>query len=152
MKSLMSRLWIAAKLAVGLVVLITIFRCTTMTNERAEKQSDATPANLQQPITKSMPCSAGDFVVKDVKTRHEYGNIIFTATVSNNSAAPCGIELKASTYDKSGAVLDTANFWPASVRNIAPGASENFKTALRYDREASDYDIVPINSKAWHQK
>lgn len=94
-------------------------------------------------------CPPESFEVKNTKFRREYDNIVMTATIVNKSTAECGVQLKASTYDKASAVVDTSNFWPASVRNIPPGGSENFKSYLRYDKAAANYDVVPIDSKAW---
>jgi hypothetical protein len=74
---------------------------------------------------------------------------VFTATVANNGNTACGVQLKVSTYDGQGAVVDTSDFWPASIRNIAPGGKENFKSYLRYDKSVKKYDMVVISAKEW---
>ena len=56
----------------------------------------------------------------------EYDNLEFTVTVANNGTNACGFQLKVSTYNKSSSAIETKQFCPANVRNIAPGTKENF--------------------------
>lgn len=91
------------------------------------------------------PCEPLNFVIKNLSTSVEYGYIVFVGTVVNGSAVRCAVQLKASTYDKKGAVLDTKNFWPAKLRGLAPDAAENFKIHLRDFKETSTYEFVPID-------
>jgi hypothetical protein len=81
--------------------------------------------------------------------RKEYDKHKFTGTVTNNGTEPCGVQLKVSTYDRNGEVIETADFWPASIRNIEPGARENFWYFVRHDKAAKTYDAVVIDAKGW---
>lgn len=94
-------------------------------------------------------CSPRDFKVSVLKFRKEYDKHKFTGTVTNNGTQPCGVQLKVSTYDQNGEVIETADFWPASIRNIEPGARENFWYFVNYDKAAKTYDAVAIDAKSW---
>jgi hypothetical protein len=94
-------------------------------------------------------CSPKDFTISGLKFRKEYKNLTFTGTVTNSGAYACGVQLKVSTYDGQGAVVDTSDFWPASIRNISPGAKENFSYFVRYDKAVKTYDVSTIDAKEW---
>ena len=112
--------------------------------DRMTRASTSKPAQVA-----SQACSAKDFEVSGLKFRREYENLSFTGTVTSRSSNACGVQLKVSTYDAQGAVVDTSNFWPASIRNIAPGAKENFSYFVRYDKTAKTYDVLPIDAREW---
>lgn len=153
----MGKAWNIIRTLIALFVLYSAYRCAQISGmadtpgERADAQR--TSAVTSAPIEAAQPaCSPSVFTVKGEKFRREYDNLRFTATVVNGGSMACGVQLKISTYDKAGDVLDTKDFWPASVRNIAPGASENFSYFIRYDKAATNYDIVPIDARVWRQK
>lgn len=157
MTSILSRIWLLVKIFVSLVFFWIVYQCTSPfyqkydTPKKKEALGVAVAESVNGITSGPLPCSPRDFTVKNINTREEYGRIVLTATVINNSAtSACGVQLKASTYDKSGAVLDTSDFWPASIRNISPGASENFSTRLlRHSGREKTFDVVPISSKTW---
>ncbi len=145
-----SQAWLVTKLLVGALMLFIVYQCTSRMAGVADAVGPTTVQSAAPPTTQVKPrCAAGDFTVSGIKTRREYDFIVFTGTVRNGSALPCGVQMKASTYDKAGSVVDTQDFWPASIRNIAPGASENFTYMLRYDKTASTYDMGPIDARQW---
>lgn len=96
-------------------------------------------------------CSASDFAVSDLSGRHKYDRLVIVAKVTNTGTRACGVQVKASSFDKGDSLLDTNDGWPASVRNIAPGASENFTMHLRGDRPASRFTVVPIDAREWRK-
>ena len=104
---------------------------------------------LGHSVLHAAPCAAKSFMVKNINSKNQYGKAVLTATVTNNNKTACGVQIKSSSYDKNGVLIDTNDFWPASIRNIDPGASENFKTQLRADRAAKTYDLVPIDTRVW---
>jgi len=128
-----SRTWTILKVFTALVIGLVVYQCTSMYN-RVGDASNSAVATSNSPgatsnSTSRVPttgCSRADFAVSELKWRREYDNLNFTGTVSNNAATGCGVQLKVSAYDAQGAVIETQDFWPASVRNIDPGAKENF--------------------------
>jgi hypothetical protein len=131
---------------IGGIVLVVVFRTCTVMNERAVPSDTAAAVSS---LTIKPSCDAANFIVKNIKSRREYDHAIFTATVTNTGPTACGVQLKASTYDKAGAVVNTSDFWPASVRNIEPGANENFQSFLRFDPAVKTVEIVPISARVW---
>lgn len=131
---------------VGAIFLVIVFRTCSSLNERAAPVAGAT---LVPSLPAKPPCDAASFTVKNIKSRREYDHAIFTATVTNTGSTACGVQLKASTYDKAGAVVGTNDFWPASIRNIEPGASENFNSFLRFDPAIKTFEITPISARVW---
>lgn len=131
---------------IGAIVLVVAFRTCTTFNERATPSAvvTATPSISAKPA-----CDAASFVVKNIKSRRQYDQAIFTATVTNTGSTACGVQLKASTYDKEGAVVGTNDFWPASIRNIEPGAAENFQSFMRFDPAVKTFEITPISARVW---
>ncbi len=124
--------WIGAALMFGMVVF-------------PDDRSTITPA----PSAPTATCSAADFRVDGTRGRLNRHVFVVTGTAVNNGALACGVQVKVSSYDAAGVVLDTSDIWPASVRNIAPGASENFSYQLRGDVLATRFDVVPISAKTW---
>lgn len=155
--SVLGRIWLAAKLFVALIVGLMAYQCGTVMNRVSSSESSpplagaapATPSAARSPTPSAPRCTASDFSVTALKFRKDYDSLRFTGTVTNNGALPCGVQLKVSTYDASGAVVETTDFWPASIRNISPGAAENFSYFVRFDSNAKRYDVAPIDAKAW---
>jgi hypothetical protein len=141
-------IWTAAKLFVGLVVLIVVYRCTQAMDSAQERRSESAPASLAA-AAPSPKCAPTAFAVSGEKFRREHGYIFVTATATNSGKVACGVQLKFTVFDKAGSPLASQDFWPASVRNIAPGAAEHFTYQLRFDAGAATYEIRPIDAKAW---
>lgn len=146
----LSTIWTTIKIVVALVFGLVVYRCASVTSQVADSvstpmaKSNSSPARLA-----ATACSPKDFTVSGVKFRREYENLTFTGTVTNSGSGACGVQLKVSTYDGQGTVVDTSDFWPASIRNIAPGAKENFSYFVRYDKTAKTYDVNAIDAKEW---
>ena len=150
--SLLTKFWTATKITIALIFGLAIYRCTSVVNQISE--STPTPLSSTSTATKipsTQKCASGDFTVTGLKFRREYDSLAFTGTVTNSGNLHCGVQLKVSTYDSKGAVVDTSDFWPASIRNIAPGAKENFSYFIRYDKSSKTYDVVPIDARQWNK-
>ncbi|MGQ2994252.1 hypothetical protein [Variovorax sp.] len=94
------------------------------------------------------PCKPLAFETRGVKATKSFDKIILTGSVSNGNPSDCGVQLRATSYDEKGYVVDTANFWPASTRNIPAGASEPFKYFLNAG-DSKSFEIVPVSTKQW---
>ena len=145
-----STIWTAVKVIVAVFVGFVVYQCTSLTNRPpAVDGPQGTTASPTAKVLLPQSCSPRDFTVSALKFRREYDNLNFTGTVTNNGTFACGVELKVSAYDSAESVVETKDFWPASIRNIAPGAAENFSYFVRYDKAAKRYDVVPIDARAW---
>jgi len=97
-------------------------------------------------------CSPFDFMVSDTSAHEKYGILVVVAKVTNHGALACGVEVSASSYDKSGSLIDTNNAWPASIRNIEPGSSVNFTIHLQAHRRAARFDVLPNDAREWRTR
>jgi hypothetical protein len=104
--------------------------------------SAALPALAQE------QCTPTAFQTKGVKVTKSYDKFAITGAVSNGNSSECGVQLRATSFDSKGDVVDTATFWPASVRNVAVGASEPFKYFLNAG-DAKTFEVVPVSAKRW---
>jgi hypothetical protein len=148
-----SKVWTGVKILVALFVGLAAFRCASLMNERNQAATSIDEARRISSNTPSTPsraaCNPASFVVGEVRMRREYEFLILSSTVSNKGQIACGVQLKASIFDASGAVLDTRDFWPASIRNIPPGADEAFQYNLRDMKGMKTYELRPIQAKQW---
>ena len=83
--------------------------------------------------------TAGDFEILSVSSRWDYDRLLVIGEVKNNASLPAGVQLEAVARDASGVLIDSEQFWPASVRNIPAGGTtgvahpltENVRTSPR---------------------
>jgi hypothetical protein len=112
--SQLSKVWTAIKIIIALVFGLIVYRCTTLSNTVADSAIAPAATISAKPAPRTAAkCSPTDFVVSGLKFRHEYEYLTFTGTVTNNGNLLCGVQLKVSTYDGKGTVVDTTDFWPA---------------------------------------
>ena len=68
--------------------------------------------------------SAGDFKIVDWSwSTDKYGYIRVNGEVRNASRLAAGVELQLIFRNKSGQVIHSAEFWPASIKNIPAGGN-----------------------------
>lgn len=99
--------------------------------------------------TSAPTCSAKDFTISDLKGKREYDYLTITARLHNGCKIAAGAQIKVSTYDAAGTLIDTKDIWPASVRNIEPGGHENFKTMFRDTKGTKNFDTQVLSVKVW---
>lgn len=156
--SVTGKFWTGIKILVALVVGLVVYQCTQLLNRdhdsspKAVGSSPAPAVASSAPPARSRLCSANDFTISGTKARREQQFMTITGTVTNTNSVDCGVQLKATAYDGQGAVVDTGNFWPASVRNIGAGAKEPFQWMLRFDPAAKSFEVVVIDAKQWNAR
>lgn len=103
-----------------------------------------------RPVAPSSPCTATAFEVREVNIpKRRNGYIWFVGVVHNGNSVPCAVELQASGYSTKGAMLNTTNFWPASTKNIAPGAQYNFDMMMDDVAAIDRIEVTPIGARQW---
>lgn len=131
---------------IGAIFLIAVYQGCSLIN----KNSTQTPRSVSSFVAKAPnPCQATNFTVKGLRSRRDHDYTILVGTITNDGAVACGVQVKVSVYNKDGEVLQTKDPWPASIRNIAPGAGENFEVFMQFDRNIKSFNVVPIDAKAW---
>lgn len=149
----LSTVWTMIKVIVAIFFGLVVYRCASVTSQVTESVNPPASAFEQRlPRTAAPACSAKDFAVSGIKFRREYDSLAFTGTVTNGGSIACGVQLKVSTYDDQGAVVETSDFWPASIRNIASGAKETFSYHVRYDKAAKKYEVIPSTPKSGNDR
>lgn len=100
-------------------------------------------------------CTASKFEVESHSARTVGQRIIVTAAVRNNNPIACGVQVSVAVKDAAGKQIAIEQLWVAGVSNIPAGATQSFPVYLTPEVSAQaggDYDIKPINSRAWRQQ
>lgn len=98
--------------------------------------------------------STSHLIVSDKSVTHNSSYTIFTATMTNDSAATYKfVTVKGSFTDKSGTVCDTDSTYAVGSEGLAPGESTTFRMSIPKDRNVTsctvsitDYDIDSVNA------
>lgn len=75
------------------------------------------------------------------------GSIYVRGEVRNNNSVAAGVALQVIVRDAAGRVVDSATFWPASIRNIAPGASEPIGYPATDSPDAVTFELRIVDAK-----
>lgn len=71
-----------------------------------------------------------------------------TGVLRSSCKQPAGVQLKITAYDSDGAVVDTQEFWPASVSNIGAGGKYPFNAGPLFtyspDMKAFDWEVIGV--------
>jgi hypothetical protein len=94
-------------------------------------------------------CDLSDIDVSGVRSRTEYQYVIITGTIKNNCSTACGVQLKATLYDKDGIVLDTSDFYPAGTANIPARSDFPFKAMLDNIKGGAKVSVTPLSVQGW---
>lgn len=94
-------------------------------------------------------CSGPGFRILSVTYRWEGDYLYVIGELQNVSGAPMGVELQAIARNASGRLVDTVNFWPASVSNIAAGAHYGFRHPVTQQRSAVTVEVQVVSTFAW---
>ena len=99
-------------------------------------------------------CTAGKFEVESHSARAVGQRTIVTVAVRNNNPVACGVQVSVAVKDADGKQIAIESVWAAGVSNIPAGATQSFPVYLSIEASvrAVEYDIKPINSRAWHQQ
>ena len=99
-------------------------------------------------------CTASKFEVESHSARAVGQRTIVTVAVRNNNPVACGVQVSVAVKDGDSKQIAIESLWAAGVSNIPAGAIQSFPVYLSIEASARavDYDIKPINSRAWHQQ
>lgn len=106
-------------------------------------------ALLSIPAFAESGCTRQDISLGQYKIRAEYGWFIIVGDLTNNCSEPTGVELRVTLYGADNAVLDTNNFWPASMSNIPPKSRYPVKTMLTYQDGIKRFDVRVESVRRW---
>jgi hypothetical protein len=130
--------------AVILVVALWLLSSPAWVSEFAERAQGTRPEPAARRIRSAPPFRLVDYQVTPGYTR---GKAKLAGEVRNEGQEPMGVQLQAVIRDRSGRVVNTVEFWPASVANIEPGATFAFSYTL--DCQPTDrVDVRIIDAKS----
>jgi hypothetical protein len=101
------------------------------------------------PVAQSNSCTPDQFKVTGLRGTNEYGQLSVVGTIRNTCAYAAGIQMKLTTYDKSGNVLNTEDEWPASVSNIPPDSPYPFKLMIAADDTMQKFNVINESVTKW---
>lgn len=106
--------------------------------------SSAQTASFEPPLI-----STSDFEILSTSSRWEYGRLIVVGEVQNLGRVPAGVKLEAIARDENGTLLDSEEFWPASIRNIEPGETTGIEISLTKNTNVAKYEVRVIDVTQW---
>lgn len=77
------------------------------------------------------------------------GYLHLTGILRHSCPVPIGVQLKWTTYDSSGAVVFSVDFWPASIRNIPPNTDYAFDIPQKPPVTPSRFTVSAIATTIW---
>ena len=103
----------------------------------------------EQIATGGSQCSPRDFKISKLRGTEEYSYISIVGIVKNTCSDAAAPQLKISIYDGKDNLLDTHEMWPASVSNIAPGDSFEWKDMMQAKSGWKKYSVRVMSVTRW---
>lgn len=109
-------------------------------------------------LVEASDCNPRDFLIKNFRVQvvdecriTPCPVLAITGIVENTCKSAAGVQLKITAYSADGIVIDTQDFWPASVRNIGAGKTYPFKAGslFTYSDSMANFDCQTIGVKNW---
>jgi len=104
--------------------------------------------NMQNPLVPSN--NKINFNIGKLRGHYDHDYFFVNGVVTNNGQNAMGVELQIALYDKNGTPLKVSEFWPASIRNIAPGEQYPFEWLENCEPGVETFEVKVINSKEWN--
>lgn len=116
-------------------------------------QHPSAPLALSTPMmvshTEDSLVSPDDFEIVSYTMEWEGSWLMLYGEIKNNATVDAGVELQLLVRDADGKVIDSKQFWPASISNIAPGASYGLKTYATQKTNGASLELTILNAKQW---
>lgn len=106
-------------------------------------------ASIPAMASATAACSISDILIKQADWRREPSAIRIITEIVNNCSEPTGVQLQAVFRDADGKVVRTDEFWPASIRNIAPGESYANSGPINDLPDAKTMSLKVIEVRRW---
>ncbi len=108
------------------------------------------PCSGPLPDADSKRLSASDFeILYWTAERNEHGTTWLTGEIRNNGNVAAGVELQAIVRDAGGRILDSREFWPASVSNIPAGSTWPIKSPITDKPGGGRVELRVIRTEVW---
>lgn len=100
-------------------------------------------------ISAAEACSPADIEIKNWSWSVVRRYILIVGEIANNCSSSTGAGLQAVVRDAAGNVVFADEWWPASVRNIAPGDTYPFHYRIENDPRAEKVGLRVFEVRQW---
>ena len=81
--------------------------------------------------------------------RSSYGTLRVVGEIKNNSGTAQGVELQAIARDRSGKIVDSTTFYPASTRNIPAHSTWPINSSVTDKKDCATVTLKIIGTEKW---
>ena len=81
--------------------------------------------------------------------RSSYGTLCVVGEIKNNSGTAQGVEIQAIARDRSGKIVDSTTFYPASTRNIPVHSTEPINNSVTDRKDCATVTLKIIGTEKW---
>lgn len=108
------------------------------------EKSAYVPSNAE---VKDIPTTS--FEIKSFNPRWDDGRLRAVGEIKNIGKIAAGVHVEVIARDEKGDLVDSVDFWPNSVDNIAPGASCGIAYTITRNPRAKSTEIKVIGTNVW---
>lgn len=127
----------------ALVVLtVLVVGCTIEEGTRSTSRPNPT-------VTRTDLASGFRIIEWHMDPPNSIGYAYVRGEVRNNNRVAAGVKLQVIARDSAGRVIDSEEFWPASILNIPPGTSEPIGYPATDKPDAVKFELRIIDAHVW---
>ena len=93
--------------------------------------------------------SPSNFKIISFRGEWRYGTLYIIGEIKNIGDIPAGAQVEVIARDLNKLLIDSAQFWPNSTKNIRPGSSCGIKYHITEDTRAKSIEIKVISATIW---
>ena len=114
------------------------------------KQAEGTYKKTTKPNQKTSAVSGLGFEILYYKiNRSSYGTLRVVGEIKNNSGIAQGVEIQAIARDRSGKIVDSTTFYPASTRNIPVHSTWPINDSVTDRKDCATVTLKIIGTEKW---
>lgn len=93
--------------------------------------------------------SISDIQILEWHLEREYGRTRVIGELKNNSSVATGVQIQAIARDKQGRIIDSEEWWPASISNIPSGAIWPINKTISDKENIETVEVSVIDVNVW---
>jgi len=122
------------------------FENKKISSELSEKQNKSSADHSKRNDQKY---SNLGFEVISFYSKWEGDRLRVIGEVKNITNSAKGVQVEAIARDSNGNLIESAKFWPASIRNIPPGQTTGIGHTVTHDKRATKVELRIIDTMVW---
>jgi RNA polymerase subunit RPABC4/transcription elongation factor Spt4 len=144
-------------IAIVALSIVGLAMCSAYSAITARQSKGSAPSYAEKLATGGTSCTLNDITITATRAKfvdkcktRECIILQGVGVLQNNCSEAVGVQIKITAYDKNNSPLATRDMWPASIRNIPPGAYEfSIDQWIDYDPAAKSFALTPIAIKKY---